>query len=60
MDFNCPICNSRMPRELEIIIPHTEYHIVEEIKKKHPNWVEENGICAKCSAYYKKQMRPQA
>ena len=60
MDFVCPTCDQKMPYDVKMIVPHTEEHIIEVIKKKHPNWVEENGICGKCYAYYKKQMRPQA
>ena len=56
MDFICPICEKGMPRELRYIVPHTEEHIVEEIKKKHPKWVDGNGVCKKCYEYYKKQM----
>ncbi|MCQ9206517.1 MAG: hypothetical protein NG740_01345 [Omnitrophica bacterium] len=48
-----------MPRSLQFIVPHTEEHIVNEIKKKHPSWVEANGVCKKCYDFYKNQMRPE-
>ena len=48
-----------MLRELAIIIPHTEAHIVHEIKKVHPRWTEKDGTCKKCYEYYKDQMRPK-
>ena len=59
MKFVCPTCNSELPNELLIIIPHTEKHIVDVIKKKHPKWVENNGVCKKCYEFYKSQLRPE-
>ena len=59
MKFTCPTCNREMPVELMVIIPHTEEHIVNEIKKKHPNWAEKDGICKKCYEYYKNQLHPK-
>jgi hypothetical protein len=32
MKFICPTCGEALERELLIIIPHTEKHIVDEIK----------------------------
>ena len=58
-DFICPTCGQRMQRELTIIIPHTEEHIMDVITKKHPNWVEADGICKKCYEYYKSQLHPE-
>jgi len=55
MDFVCPTCEKRMARELEVIIPHTEEHIINAIRKTHPNWAEKNGICKKCYDFYKSQ-----
>ena len=59
IDFICTTCEIKMERKLQAIVPHTEVHIVEAIKKGHPGWVEEGGICKKCYDYYKKQMRPE-
>lgn len=58
MEFICPTCGKGLPRELLVIIPHTEGHIVDAIKEKHPDWIESNGICKKCYEYYKKQFHP--
>jgi uncharacterized protein with PIN domain len=57
--FMCPVCNEKMPRELQVIIPHTEEHIVNEIKKKHHRWIEKDGVCKKCYEYYKDQLHPR-
>lgn len=56
MDYICPICKRNFPRELQIVIPHTEEHVIEEIKKRHPNWAEKDGTCVRCYEYYKKQI----
>jgi len=58
IDFVCPTCGKELPREVQVIVPHTEEHIVEAIKKTHPNWAESDGICKKCYEYYKSQMHP--
>jgi len=59
MTFVCPTCGKKMPRDLDLIIPHTEKHIVEAIKKEHPDWVEKDGVCKKCYEYYKRQIHPE-
>jgi hypothetical protein len=56
MEFVCPTCGKVMERELLHIIDHTEGHIVQEIKKKHPSWEDDNGVCEKCYEHYKKEM----
>ncbi|MFH1868958.1 MAG: hypothetical protein ABH843_08315 [Candidatus Omnitrophota bacterium] len=58
MEFVCPTCEIKIPRDLSVIIPHTEGHIVELIRKRHPEWAEKDGICKKCYVYYKKQLHP--
>ena len=45
MEFICPTCGKALPRDLVVIIPHTEEHITNEIKKTHPDWATEDGIC---------------
>ena len=59
MDYNCPVCEAKMPRDIMVVIPHTEIHIVDEIKKIHPGWVEKDGVCKKCYEYYKNQIHPE-
>ena len=57
--YTCPICNKKMPRDLLIYMDHQQEHVVEEIKKKHPEWVEKNGLCKKCVDYYKRSIKGQ-
>ena len=59
MDYVCPVCGEHLPRDILVVIPHTEKHIVDEIKKKHPEWIESNGVCNKCYEHYKKEMHPE-
>jgi len=60
MQYICPTCGKSIPRELLFIIPHTEEHIIDEIKKKHPDWIEKDGICKRCYEYFRKQLHPDA
>lgn len=54
--YTCPTCGETMQRDMELLYRHTEKHIVDEIKKKNPQWVTENGYCEKCVNYYKNEM----
>ena len=56
MDFICPVCGKHLPRDMSKIVPHTEAHIVDAIKKKNPHWAEKDGTCKKCYDHYKKEM----
>ncbi|MFC1703521.1 hypothetical protein ACFL1E_01880 [Candidatus Omnitrophota bacterium] len=58
MKFVCPTCQEQMDQDLLIVVPHTEQHIVDEIKKKHPEWQGKDGVCKKCYVYFKKQLHP--
>ena len=57
MEYTCPTCGAVFPRELLKIISHTEEHIVEEVKKRHPEWADKDGICKRCYEHYKDQLR---
>ena len=59
MDFVCPICGKTISRDLLVVISHAEGHIIDVIKKEHPDWVELDGICKKCYEYYKNQLHPK-
>ena len=54
--FSCSVCGKEIPRELLSVVGHYEGHIIDEIKKKHPQWVESDSLCNKCYKYYKKQI----
>lgn len=56
IDFVCPACGKKFPRELKMIMPHIEEHVIDEIKKAHPHWVQTQGVCKKCYEYLKKQL----
>ena len=56
MKYQCSVCGKNIEDNLVVYIDHTEQHIIEEISKKHPDWAQEDGICAKCVKYYKDQL----
>ena len=58
MNFTCPVCGEVISQELVAIIAHGETHVVDEIKKKHPKWAKDDGVCQKCYQYYKDQIHP--
>jgi len=57
MEYKCSVCGHKIPGDLIVYINHTENHVVEEIKKDHPHWVEANGLCPQCRAYYRGEMK---
>jgi hypothetical protein len=54
--YICPTCGQAMERDLLVFIAHTDQHIVDEIKKRHPEWITKDGFCLKCLEYFKKAM----
>ncbi len=55
--YQCSVCGKSVSNDLKILIQHTEEHIVDIIKKKHPEWIEKDGVCQKCVEYYRKQLK---
>ncbi len=51
--YTCPICGEKVERELLTYIAHGDLHIVDEIKKRHPDWKCEDGLCPKCLECYR-------
>ena len=57
MDYKCNLCGEVVKDDLKEFVEHTENHIIDLIKKDHPDWVENNGLCRKCHDYYKRELR---
>lgn len=45
----CPLCGKPMDSAEHI----AEQWVLREIQKEHPDWIESNGLCTKCIAYYR-------
>ena len=57
MNYICPICNKELSDDVVMFLAHGEEHIIDKIKKKHPEWIKDKGVCHKCYAYYKENLR---
>lgn len=57
MSYKCAVCNKIIEGDTKKYIDHTEEHIVEMIKDKHPEWVHKDGICKQCYDYYKEELK---
>lgn len=57
MNYRCPVCGKDIKTGPAVYISHTEGHIADMIKKKHPQWAEKDGLCGKCLAHYRREMR---
>ena len=58
--YQCPLCGRKMARDLLLYLDHTQQHVIEQIKKEHPEWVTEDGVCQPCAEYYRKQITGKA
>ena len=56
MAYSCPICRELIPGDVVKYTQHGDKHIVDLLKYDHPDWVEQNGLCAKCYEYYKAEI----
>ena len=59
MKYECSVCGDIVSGDSVTYIDHNEGHIVDLIRSKHPEWTEKNGVCAKCYAYYRDQLKGQ-
>ena len=57
MEYICDVCKAKVRGDSLVFIQHNEGHIVDLVKKKHPDWAEKNGLCLKCYEYYKDQLK---
>lgn len=55
--YFCSVCKQKVERDLVKYIHHTEQHIIDAIKKKHPDWNCSDGLCPKCLECFHKAMR---
>lgn len=56
MQYKCSVCGEKVDGDLLAYIKHTETHIINHIKKDHPDWIEKNGLCPKCENFYRRQL----
>ena len=35
---------------------HTDRHIIDLVKHDHPEWVDKEGLCPQCAAYYRSEI----
>lgn len=54
--YVCSVCGQTIERDLVLYLKHTDRHIMDEIRKKHPEWAEKDGLCGKCLDHYRKAM----
>ena len=57
VQYTCSVCGEKIDGGPSVFINHTETHIINSIKKDHPDWVEENGVCSKCENFYRQQLK---
>jgi len=57
MEYKCSVCGKNIKGGPGKYIDHTERHIVDMIKSRHPDWREKDGLCPRCFDYYKNQLK---
>lgn len=56
MEYKCAVCGDAVHGGLDAFVKHTDEHIIELVKERHPEWVEEDGMCQKCYEYYRNEI----
>ncbi len=49
----CPICKKTVDEDMAQACDKAEDWILATIRRSHPDWVEKDGSCSKCLAYYR-------
>jgi hypothetical protein len=57
MQYRCLVCGREETTDFREYVKHTEGHIIEMIKQKHPAWIDKDGVCRKCAEYYRRQIK---
>jgi len=57
MNYKCAVCGEKVEEDLLTYIDHTEIHIIKIIKARHPEWVDNLGLCQKCSEYFHNELK---
>ena len=57
MQYQCPVCSSKVENDLVVYTEHIDKHIVDLVKHDHPEWIENSGMCKKCYEYYKAEIQ---
>lgn len=55
--YVCSTCHQKVEGDLVRYIHHTELHIIDVIKKRHPDWDCTEGLCPKCLECFRKAMK---
>ena len=53
MKKKCPICRAYVEEDMVKLCEEAEDWILASIKRAHPQWVQKDGSCSMCLAYYK-------
>jgi len=54
--YECSTCHQKVEGDLMKYIDHTKLHIIDEIKKKYPDWDCTEGLCPTCLEYFENAM----
>src|SRR5258706_13240477 len=50
--IKCPLCNDAVDKLLYRFHLDSERQVIEQLKKGHPAWAENDGACGRCVDYY--------
>jgi hypothetical protein len=57
MTYTCSVCGEKVDGGTDAYIDHTQSHIIEYIKRRNPEWVQEDGMCPRCVEYVTRQIQ---
>ncbi len=55
--YHCQVCNREIDEKVALTHIKTEEYLINLIKKDHPVWEKDKGICHDCLEYYRKLVK---
>ena len=56
MQYQCSVCQKAIEGDMAVYMDHTQNHIMDLVKRDHPQWVQSDGLCKPCYEYYKAEI----
>ena len=53
--YQCPLCGSHMRRDASVFLCHARGHILEALRKEHPEWGSPQDALDASQRYYESQ-----
>lgn len=52
--YLCPVCAKELERDISVFLAHTKQHILDVLRKEHPEWRVGEAAHEECESYYER------